>query len=42
LTVCKGGKFTNVYIGYAIKRVDPCFNPTSPPAIDSEPVDAIE
>lgn len=40
--MCKGGKFTNVYIGFGMKRVDSCFNPTSPPAIDSEPVDAVE
>lgn len=42
LTVCKGGKFTNVYIGYGVKRVDPSFNPTSPPAVDVEPVDPEE
>ena len=38
----KGGKFTNIYIGYGIKRVDPSFNPTSPPQIDSEPSDPTE
>lgn len=42
LTVCKGGKFTNVYIGYGIKRVDPSFNPTSPPQVDAEPSDPAE
>lgn len=42
VTVCKGGKFTNVYIGYGIKRVDPSFNPTSPPGIDTEPSDPVE
>ncbi len=40
--MCKGGKFTNVYIGYGMKRFDSCFNPTSPPTIDFEPVDAVE
>jgi len=42
VTVCKGGKFTNVYVGYGIKRVDPSFNPTSPPEIDTEPMDPVE
>ena len=37
LTVCKGGKFTNVYIGYGVKRGDPSFKPTSPPTVDVEP-----
>lgn len=41
-TVSKGGKFTNIYVGYGIKRVDPSYNPTSPPIIDSEPIDSIE
>ena len=42
ITVCKGGKFTNVYVGYAVKRVDPSFNPTSPPSVEVEPTDASE
>lgn len=42
LTVCKNGKFTNIYIGYGIKRVDPSFNPTSPPMVDMEPQDPVE
>jgi hypothetical protein len=31
VTVSKGGKFTNVYVGYGVKRVDSSFNPTTPP-----------
>ena len=42
ITVCKGGKFTNVYVGYAVKRVDSSFNPTSPPSVEVEPTDASE
>lgn len=42
VTVSKGGKFTNIYIGYGIKRVDSSFNPTAPPQVDSEPSDPIE
>jgi hypothetical protein len=42
VTVAKGGKHTNIYIGYGIKRVDPSFYPTSPPIVDSEPTDPID
>lgn len=42
ITVCKNGKFTNVYIGYGIKRVDSSFNPTVPPVVDMEPTDPTE
>jgi len=42
VTVCKNGKFTNVYVGYGVKRVDPSFNPTVPPNVDSEPSDPVE
>ena len=42
LTVCKGGKFTNVYIGYGVKREGPSFNPTVPPVVDKEPQDPEE
>ena len=41
-TVCKNGKFTNMYVGTGVKRVDPSFNPTSPPVIDMEPTDPME
>lgn len=37
VTVSKGGKFTNVYIGYGIKRGDPIFNPTEPPEVQKDP-----
>jgi hypothetical protein len=42
VTVAKGGKHTNIYVGYGIKRVDPSFYPTSPPVVDSEPTDPID
>lgn len=42
VTVCKNGKFTNVYVGYGVKRVDASFNPTTPPNVDSEPSDPVE
>ena len=37
VTVSKGGKFTNIYIGYGIKRGDPIFNPTEPPEVQKDP-----
>lgn len=43
LTVCKGGKFTSVYIGYGIKRDEnPSFYPTAPPVVDADPVDPLD
>lgn len=33
VTVAKGGKFTNIYVGYGLKRGDPSFNPTEPPEV---------
>jgi len=42
VTVSKGGKFTNVYVGYGVKRADSSFNPTSPPTVDEEPQDPVE
>lgn len=42
MTVCKNGRFTNVYIGNGVKREDPSFQPTSPPVVDVEPVDPVE
>ena len=42
VTVAKGGKFTNIYIGYGLKRQDPSFNPTVPPTVDVEPMDPVE
>lgn len=40
--MCKGGKFTNLYIGTGMKRCDPCFNPTLPPLVDTEPSEPVE
>jgi hypothetical protein len=37
VTVAKGGKFTNVYIGYGIKKGDEIFNPTMPPEVQRDP-----
>lgn len=37
VTVSKGGKFTNIYLGYGIKRGDPIFQPTQPPEIGRDP-----
>ena len=31
-----------MYVGTGVKRVDPSFNPTSPPVIDMEPTDPME
>ena len=42
VTVSKGGKFTNVYVGFGQKRVDPSFNPTEPPELMRDPVDSVE
>ena len=42
ITVSKGGRFSNLYIGYGIKRTDPSFNPTMPPNVDKEPEDPEE
>jgi len=33
LTVAKEGKFTNIYVGYGLKRGDPSYNPTEPPMV---------
>jgi len=42
VTVSKGGKFTNVYVGYGIKRGDQSFNPTDPPEVLKDPQDQPE
>lgn len=42
VTVSKGGKFTNLYVGYGVKRVDASFNPTEPPEVSRDPVDPVE
>ena len=42
MTVSKGGKFTNIYIGNGMKRGDPAMNPTEPPEVMADPVDQVE
>ena len=42
VTVAKGGKFHNLYVGYGLKRGDPSFCPTEPPEVQSDPVDQNE
>lgn len=37
MTVSKGGKHTSIYIGYGLKRGDPSYNPTEPPAVQADP-----
>jgi len=42
VTVSKGGKFTNVYVGYGLKRGDQSFSPTDPPEVLKDPQDQPE
>lgn len=42
VTVSKGGKFTNVYVGYGIKKGDPIFNPTEPPEVQKDPEESAQ
>jgi radial spoke head protein 4/6 len=42
LTVAKGGKFTNVYVGYGIKKDNPSYNPTEPPTVCEDPKEDAE
>ena len=42
LTVCKNGKFANIYMGYGLKHGGVCFNPTSPEDIMEDPKDIVE
>lgn len=42
VTVAKGGKFCNVYVGHGIKRGDYSFSPTEPPDVLKDPVDQPE
>lgn len=37
VTVSKGGKFTNVYVGYGLKKGDPSYNPIEPPEVCPDP-----
>lgn len=42
VTVAKGGKFVNVYVGHGLKRGDSSFYPTEPPEVLKDPVDQPE
>lgn len=42
ITVSKGGKFTNLYVGYGLKRGDTSFFPTEPPMVQMDPEDQKE
>merc|ERR1711907_882632 len=39
VTVCKGGQFTNLYIGHGLKYGEPDFFPCAPLDIQEEPAD---
>lgn len=42
ITVSKGGKFTNIYVGYGLKKGDSSYNPTEPPEVQKDPQDQSE
>jgi len=42
VSVAKGGKFVNVYVGHGLKRGDTSFSPTEPPEVLKDPVDQPE
>ncbi len=42
LTVSKGGKYVNIYMGYGIKHQDTPWNPISPPNVNADPQSKIE
>jgi radial spoke head protein 4A len=37
LTVAKGGKFCNFYLGYGMKKGDSSYQPTEPPEVQRDP-----
>jgi radial spoke head protein 4A len=37
LTVAKGGKFLNFYLGFGMKRIDSSYQPTEPPEVQQDP-----
>ena len=37
VTVAKGGKFCNIYIGHGLKKGDPSYNPIEPPEVCQDP-----
>jgi len=40
VTVAKGGKFVNFYLGYGLKKGDASFQPTEPPEVQQDPDEA--
>ena len=42
MTVSKGGKFTNIYIGNGMKRGESSLNPTEPPEVCADPSEPVE
>ena len=42
VTVAKGGKCTTVYVGYGMKKGDPSYSPTEPPAVQEDPEEESE
>jgi radial spoke head protein 4/6 len=42
VTVAQNGRFASIYVGYAVKKGDNCFNPIEPPEIMKDPVDQVE
>lgn len=42
LTVFKGGRWANIYVGYGVKAGALPFYPTAPPDVQEEPVDPYE
>jgi len=39
VSVAKGGKYCNIYVGDCIKKGDTMFNPTEPPEVSVDPED---
>jgi len=42
VSVSKGGKYANIYMGYGLKHLDTCWNPISPPDVNSDPQSKVE
>ena len=42
VTVAKGGKFVNIYIGWGLKKGDTAQNPTNPGAVQEDPDEPVE
>ena len=42
MTVAKGGKFVNVYVGWGIKRGDTAQKPVEPGSVQDDPIEPKE